>query len=150
MNAVEIEEAVSKLADAPFNAETFPYDFLQAFGINDAASANSGAATQTSPICPAACFSDKTTSTSSPARQAKLPPPSMPLRAKPRYRKHKAKFILATDGQTFQAERFEDGEALVCAFMDCPNHFGFFSRWRASPPLSRLPKMRSTSRPPAG
>ncbi len=36
MNAVEIEEAVSRLAEAPFNAETFPYDFLQAFGLNDA------------------------------------------------------------------------------------------------------------------
>jgi hypothetical protein len=36
MNAVEIEEAVSKLAEAPFNAQTFPYDFLQAFGLNDA------------------------------------------------------------------------------------------------------------------
>jgi hypothetical protein len=36
MNAVEIEEAVSALAEAPFNAQTFPYDFLQAFGLNDA------------------------------------------------------------------------------------------------------------------
>jgi len=32
MNAVEIEEAVSKLADAPFDAVTFPYAFLEAFG----------------------------------------------------------------------------------------------------------------------
>jgi hypothetical protein len=36
MNAVEIEEAVSKLAEAPFDAGTFPFDFLQAFGLNDA------------------------------------------------------------------------------------------------------------------
>jgi hypothetical protein len=32
MNAVEIEEAVSKLADAPFDAEAFPYAFQEAFG----------------------------------------------------------------------------------------------------------------------
>ena len=32
MNAVEIEEAVSKLAEAPFDPETFPYTFLEAFG----------------------------------------------------------------------------------------------------------------------
>ena len=32
MNAVEIEEAVSKLAEAPFDPEAFPYDFLDAFG----------------------------------------------------------------------------------------------------------------------
>ena len=32
MNAVEIEEAVSKLASEPFDPKTFPYAFLEAFG----------------------------------------------------------------------------------------------------------------------
>ncbi|MGB3619091.1 MAG: type IIL restriction-modification enzyme MmeI, partial [Catalinimonas sp.] len=32
MNPVEIEEAVSQLAEAPFDPETFPYAFLEAFG----------------------------------------------------------------------------------------------------------------------
>jgi hypothetical protein len=32
MNAVEIEEAVSRLAEAPFDAEVFPFAFLEAFG----------------------------------------------------------------------------------------------------------------------
>ena len=32
MNAVEIEEASSALAEQPFNAEEFPFAFLQAFG----------------------------------------------------------------------------------------------------------------------
>lgn len=32
MNAVEIEEAVSALAERPFDAEEFPFAFLQAFG----------------------------------------------------------------------------------------------------------------------
>ena len=32
MNAVEIEEAVSALAERPFDAEAFPYAFLEAFG----------------------------------------------------------------------------------------------------------------------
>ena len=32
MNAVEIEEAVSTLAEAPFDPETFPFAFLEAFG----------------------------------------------------------------------------------------------------------------------
>ncbi|MCB1134588.1 MAG: class I SAM-dependent DNA methyltransferase, partial [Verrucomicrobiae bacterium] len=32
MNAVEIEEAVSRLAAAPFDPEAFPYAFLEAFG----------------------------------------------------------------------------------------------------------------------
>ena len=32
MNAVEIEEAVSALAAAPFDSEEFPYAFLESFG----------------------------------------------------------------------------------------------------------------------
>jgi hypothetical protein len=32
MNAVEIEEAISALAEQPFDAAEFPYLFLQAFG----------------------------------------------------------------------------------------------------------------------
>ena len=32
MNAVEIEEAISELAEQPFVAAEFPYRFLEAFG----------------------------------------------------------------------------------------------------------------------
>ncbi len=32
MNAVEIEQAVSELAEASFDAAEFPYQFLEAFG----------------------------------------------------------------------------------------------------------------------
>ena len=32
MNAVEIEEAVSRLAEVPFDPAEFPYAFLEAFG----------------------------------------------------------------------------------------------------------------------
>lgn len=32
MNAVEIEEAISALAEQPFDIEEFPYAFLLAFG----------------------------------------------------------------------------------------------------------------------
>jgi hypothetical protein len=32
MNAVEIEEAISALAEQPFNGGEFPFAFLQAFG----------------------------------------------------------------------------------------------------------------------
>ena len=32
MNAVEIEEAISQLADQPFDPANFPYAFLEAFG----------------------------------------------------------------------------------------------------------------------
>ena len=32
VNAVEIEEAVSQLAEQPFDAQEFPFAFLEAFG----------------------------------------------------------------------------------------------------------------------
>lgn len=32
MNAVEIEEAVSELAERPFDRAEFPFQFLEAFG----------------------------------------------------------------------------------------------------------------------
>jgi hypothetical protein len=32
MNAVEIEEAISTLAEQSFDAEEFPFSFLEAFG----------------------------------------------------------------------------------------------------------------------
>lgn len=33
LNAVEIEQAITDLAEQPFDSETFPYAFLEAFGI---------------------------------------------------------------------------------------------------------------------
>ena len=35
MNAVEIEEAISALAEKPFDSAEFPFEFLQAFGHNE-------------------------------------------------------------------------------------------------------------------
>ena len=32
LNAVEIEQAITMLAEQPFDAATFPYAFLEAFG----------------------------------------------------------------------------------------------------------------------
>ena len=36
MSAVEIEQAISDLAETPFDAAEFPYAFLEAFGNKDA------------------------------------------------------------------------------------------------------------------
>ena len=40
--------------------------------------------------------------------------------------KAKAKFILATDGQSLEAEELITGETISTDFVDFPNHFGFF------------------------
>ena len=48
------------------------------------------------------------------------------LRQSPATARHKAKFILATDGKSFEAENLADGETVACAYADFPDHFGFF------------------------
>jgi hypothetical protein len=49
MNAVEIDEAISKLAEQPFDAEEFPYLFLQASGTRKRHSSGCARARRTSP-----------------------------------------------------------------------------------------------------
>jgi len=64
MNAVEIEEAVSKLAEAPFDSEAFPFAFIEAFGNKPRPSNGSKAkaVAQINPIYPMA-YSSTTIST---------------------------------------------------------------------------------------
>lgn len=124
MNAVEIEEAVSALAERPFDAQEFPYQFLEAFGnkattikrLRSGASNKSdvGGVLQTNNIHLAVADTGEVT--------AKLDA----LRASPATTRAKAKFILATDGETFEAEDLESGETVACAFAEFPDHFGFF------------------------
>ena len=124
MNAVEIEEAVSGLAEQSFDAAEFPYLFLQAFGNKEttikrlrAGASNKsdlGGVLQTNHIHIVACQLDEVTRTL--AR----------LKASPTTAKAKARFILATDGAYFEAEDLQSGETVACAYQNFPDHFGFF------------------------
>lgn len=126
MNAVEIEEAISKLAEQqPFDPTEFSYAFLEAFGnkattINRLKSGNTnrtdikGAVLQRDNIHIAVCATGK------------VPEMLDKLRNSPATSRQKAKFILATDGEEFQAEDITSGETVVCLYKDFPDHFGFF------------------------
>jgi hypothetical protein len=125
MNAVEIEEAISDLALQPFDAAEFPFSFLAAFGNKDTAlkrlrtgnnnaSDVPGGVLQRNNIHLAVCEAGTVGET------------LKALRASPATTKAKAKFILATDGQTLEAEDLAGGETIACAYSDFPNHFGFF------------------------
>ncbi len=129
MNAVEIEEALSGLALQPFDAAEFPFAFLAAFGNKDTtlkrlragnnnASDVPGGVLQRNNIHLAVCQPDNTGGTVSETLKA--------LRASPATTKAKAKFILATDGQTLEAEELAGGETIACAHSGFPDHFGFF------------------------
>ncbi len=127
MNAVEIEEAVSRLAEAPFDPEAFPFAFLEAFGNKQTtikklksqkSSSNksdlSGGILQRNHIHLKVCSEGDVTAT------------LMALRESAATKKHKAKFILATDGRSFEAENLADGETVACDYPDFHDHFGFF------------------------
>ncbi|MDB9529451.1 lactate dehydrogenase [Oscillatoria sp. CS-180] len=126
MNAVEIEEAVSQLATAPFDPEEFPFAFLEAFGNKKTtikrlrskkSSSNQsdlGGVLQRSNIHIKVCAEGEVADTLT------------ALQESPATTKQKAKFILATDGHDLQAENLIDGETIACDYPDFHDHFGFF------------------------
>jgi len=125
MNAVEIEAAISELALQPFDEVEFPFAFLAAFGHketalkrlrtgNNNASDVPGGVLQRNNIHIAVC------------EVGNVGEMLKALRASPATTKAKAKFILATDGQTLEAEELVGGETITCNYLDFPNHFGFF------------------------
>lgn len=124
MNAVEIEQAITDLAEQTFDPIEFPYAFLEAFGnknttikrLRAGASNKSdlGGVLQTNNIHILANEGGQVTHMLA------------ALKASPATGKAKAKFILATDGKYFEAEDLNSGQTVACAFKDFPDHFGFF------------------------
>lgn len=124
MNAVEIEEAISALAEQPFDSVEFPFAFLQAFGNKDTTlkrlrsgvsnKSDLGGVLQTNNVHIGIAAPGEVTKTLA------------ALKASPATIRAKAKFILATDGDSFEAEDLASGETVACIYADFPNHFGFF------------------------
>ena len=125
MNAVEIEEAISALAEEPFDPAEFPYAFLQAFGNklptikrlrsgSTNASDVEGGVLQRNNFHIAVCDKGEVTNILA------------ALKASQTTLKARAKFVLSTDGTDLEAEDLTTGETIACAYTDFPDHFGFF------------------------
>lgn len=124
LNAVEIEQAITDLAEQPFDRAAFPYAFLEAFGnkettlkrLRTGASNKSdlGGVLQTNNIHILTCD------------VGQVPATLKALKESPATARAKAKFILATDGVDLEAEDLAGGETVACAYKDFPDHFGFF------------------------
>lgn len=125
MNAVEIEEAVSDLVLQPFDADEFPFQFLAAFGNKDTTikRLRTGTTNQSDvddgllqrnnihmAVASAGCVGETLAA----------------LRGSPKTASAKAKFILATDGETVEAEDLVGGDVIACAYADLPRHFAIF------------------------
>lgn len=125
MNAVEIEEAISQLAEKEFEAESFPYEFLEAFG-NKAATIKrlKSGSTNASDVDGAILQRNNIHLLVSPEGQVSNC--LTLLRDSQATTKAKAKFILVTDGLELEAEDLVSGETIACDYQKFPDHFGFF------------------------
>jgi hypothetical protein len=125
MNAVEIEEAVSELVVQPFDAAEFPFHFLIAFGAKETTlkrlrKGDSNA----SDVAGGVLWRNNIHLAVAPlgAVAATL----AALRASAKTASAKAKFILATDGDTVEAEDLVGGDVVACSYADLPRHFATF------------------------
>jgi hypothetical protein len=125
LNAVEIEEAISRLAEQPFDPAEFPYAFLEAFGNNATRIKLLKSGTKNKSDVEGAVLQQNNIHIKVCAAGEVLKTLEM-LKNSPATNRQKAKFILATDGEEFQAEDITSGETVVCAYKGFPDRFGFF------------------------
>jgi hypothetical protein len=125
MNPVEIEQALSDLAEQPFEFVEFPFQFLECFGNKPTTlkKLRSGASNksdvehgvlQRSNIHLATCAVGEVGKT------------LQGLRNSSATTKAKAPLVLATDGHELQAENVVTSETVASDYKDFPDHFGFF------------------------
>ncbi|MBI1492039.1 class I SAM-dependent DNA methyltransferase [Halocynthiibacter styelae] len=139
MNAVEIEQAITELAELPFDVAEFPFAFLESFGNKATAikKLRSGTSNksdidgvlQANHIHLKTCDAGQVPQTLSDLKGSKAT----------QTKRNKVRFLLATDGETFEAEDLITGETVSCIYDDFPNHFVFF--W----PLAGLSKTKQLS-----
>lgn len=125
MNAVEIEEAVSELASQPFDRAEFPFQFLTAFGAKDTTLKRlRKGETNASDVGGGLLWRNYVhiAVTESGEVGASL----AALRTSSKTTSQKAKFIVATDGDTVEAEDLVSGDTLACAFSELGQKFAFF------------------------
>lgn len=125
MNAVEIEAAVADLVSLPFDRDEFAFAFLEAFdrtaltikrlrkGSTNKSDVAGGVLLRNG-IHLAVCDAGQVGTTLA------------ALRESPETGKAKAKFILATDGDTLEAEDLGSGETIAANYAGLAEHFGFF------------------------
>ncbi len=126
MNAVEIEEAVSDLVQQPFDAAEFPYQFITAFGAKKATVDRLRATKNGTNQSDVGGVLQRNNIHIGIAPMGEVGATLAALRASPKTASAKAKFILATDGETVEAEDLLGGDVIACAYADLPRHFGMF------------------------
>ncbi|MDQ7280595.1 lactate dehydrogenase [Stenotrophomonas sp. Sm6012] len=125
MNAVEIEQALSDLAAQAFDGAEFPFQFLAAFGNKTTTIARLRKGESNASDVPGGVLQRNHIHIAV-AEPGQVGQTLTALKASPKTTQAKAKFVLATDGATLEAEELTTGDAIACEFGQFPDHFGFF------------------------
>ncbi|MFA5589724.1 MAG: DNA methyltransferase [Lysobacteraceae bacterium] len=125
MNAVEIEQAISELAEQPFAPDDFPYHFLAAFGHKQTTLKRLRSGNANSSDVPGGVLLRNHLHLVV-AQPGEVGNAMNVLRGSTANARGKPKYLLATDGEILEAEDLASGETLACDYPDFPNHFGFF------------------------
>lgn len=136
MNAVEIEAAVSELAAEPFDAKEFAFRFLAAYDNKEAtlSKLRSGSTNKSDIEGGVLQRNNVHILVTEPG---KVSAGLVDLKLSAATTKHKCEFVIATDGETFEAEHLPSGETVACEYAQFPDHFGFFL------PLAGITTVRS-------
>jgi len=124
LNAVEIEEAISSLFEKDYDPESFKWGFLEAFGNKVTVIKRLQSSNSLSDIDGAVLLRNNIHLITCP--EGEVNSAFFKLKNSPTTSKNKVKFILATDGNTVEAEDLFGDAPLVCDYSDFPNHFGYF------------------------
>lgn len=136
MNAVEIEAAVSELAAEPFDAKEFPFRFLAAYDNKETTlSKLRSGSTNKSDVEGGVLQRNNVHILVT--ELGKVSAGLVKLKLSAATTKHKCAFVVATDGETFEAEHLPSGETVACEYSQVPDHFGFFL------PLAGITTVRS-------
>jgi hypothetical protein len=126
MNAVEIEEEVSKLAALPFDRAEFAYLFLAAFGNKDVTLKRLRSGSTNASDVPEGVLQRNNIHIAT-CDIGKVDDTLTALRNSPKTAALKAKFIVATDGDMFGAEEVDSNDApIACEYAKFHDYIGFF------------------------
>lgn len=126
MNAVEIEEAISLLAEKPFDSEEFPFEFLQAFGHKETTIKKLRKGTTNKSDLGGVLNNHSANIHIVVCEESKVSETLDNIKNSQATKKAKTKFALATDGLMLEAEDLLSEERVVCEYQNFADHFGFF------------------------
>ena len=126
MNAVEIEEAISALAERPFDSVEFPFEFLQAFGHKETTIKKLRKGTTNKSDLGGVLNNHSSNIHIVVCEEGKVAETLDRIKTSQATIKAKTNLALATDGLTLEAEDLLSEERIVCEYENFPDHFGFF------------------------